>query len=766
MDDEEFTSEIADDGVEESMSKAGNELVSGVKSGANSAVNNIKKMNTGLNSTNGAATNKDQFKIPDAKKPAGQNPNGLTGNGIPSGDGLNKDKKDKKNGLDNDKDKNKDKKNGSGLGKDTPENKKNGLGGKESGLGSKDKEKSKSLGDRAKDLFKKKDKDNKLTDGAKKGIKNAWKALPFIAKIKIIGIGILILLIIFIIGLFAAQTSGTFVVLNNITQSFVCTMYEPLPEGSWSVSETYGWHYKENANGEDEEYFNNGIDLSVATGTKVYAVQPGTIIEMSENSEDGKYVIIDHNINDKYSYDTSTYQTKYSHLSSFDEFLEVNSDVVKMTTLGYSDSSGIIHFEVIKDGKNVSINRYFGYSEPTSNCKNRSISEDIPNDVYDDMIDFIDVNECNEMPETIDRDAYLDNCSDFCFNGTFAWPVPGFTHIGSGFGYRIDPIDYTTKFHGGIDINGVNIFGADVIASASGTATTSYGNVGCGTYIVIDHPDGSRTMYCHLSAIVISNGDEVSQGQVIGKIGSTGYSTGPHLHFVIKINGEAVDPTQYVGSGEDSELAMTCESGDSSGLNGGLKVTELINIDDKVLYNQVPTDILSYNDANFISEVLSAYKKMESAALAEGVSLSVNNSFRKPYGHTTSYMSDGTSGPPYDIAGDYMSEHHVGLAIDFSPVSDSFADTAAYTWLIKNSTKYGFFQRYTDANSSITQYIEESWHFRYVGVDVATSYINSGYTSYEEYYCKKLDDTKNTCKKFNWVKVSSGGGGNGSISKD
>ncbi|NLA82845.1 MAG: M23 family metallopeptidase [Clostridiaceae bacterium] len=100
-----------------------------------------------------------------------------------------------------------------------------------------------------------------------------------------------------------------------------------------------------------------------------------------------------------------------------------------------------------------------------------------------------------------------------------------------------------TRFHNGIDINAS--VGAAIVAADGGNVAVAGYNSGYGNYIMIYHSNGSATLYAHLSSMSVSKGDTVSKGQVIGGAGSTGYSTGPHLHFEIHINGGSVDPLGY-----------------------------------------------------------------------------------------------------------------------------------------------------------------------------------------------------------------------------
>lgn len=126
-------------------------------------------------------------------------------------------------------------------------------------------------------------------------------------------------------------------------------------------------------------------------------------------------------------------------------------------------------------------------------------------------------------------------------SGTFLWPVPSTTMVTSEFGYR-----WGTN-HNGMDISGSNVYGADIVASDGGTVTfASEDNSGYGKHIIIDHGNGFETHYAHCSALYVSEGEQVYAGQVIAAVGSTGYSTGPHLHFEVILNGTKVDPRNYL----------------------------------------------------------------------------------------------------------------------------------------------------------------------------------------------------------------------------
>lgn len=129
-------------------------------------------------------------------------------------------------------------------------------------------------------------------------------------------------------------------------------------------------------------------------------------------------------------------------------------------------------------------------------------------------------------------------------NISFKWPCPSSSRITSGFGGRSSPTEGASSNHQGIDIGAGS--GSSIVAAASGTVVVSTYSYSAGNYIMLSHGGGVYTVYMHCSQLLVSEGQEVSQGQTIGKVGSTGYSTGPHLHFGIRTGGQYVNPQNYV----------------------------------------------------------------------------------------------------------------------------------------------------------------------------------------------------------------------------
>ncbi len=117
--------------------------------------------------------------------------------------------------------------------------------------------------------------------------------------------------------------------------------------------------------------------------------------------------------------------------------------------------------------------------------------------------------------------------------------------VTSGFGPRVDPIDGTTKNHTGLDLRAAS--GSPILATADGVVRSAGPRGGYGNAVELDHGGGLTTLYGHASQVLVKPGEKVSAGQEIGVVGQTGRATGPHLHFELRKDDRAVDPTQYSG---------------------------------------------------------------------------------------------------------------------------------------------------------------------------------------------------------------------------
>ena len=151
--------------------------------------------------------------------------------------------------------------------------------------------------------------------------------------------------------------------------------------------------------------------------------------------------------------------------------------------------------------------------------------------------------------------------------GELAWPVPGYTKITSKYGMRVHPITGQYKLHTGVDIGAPT--GANFIAANDGIVVKAEYNTAYGRMVIIDHGGGISTLYAHGSEFLVEVGQTVKRGDAVLKVGSTGYSTGPHAHFEIRINGVVTDPMPYITNGivpgsEQDEASQNKPSGENT----------------------------------------------------------------------------------------------------------------------------------------------------------------------------------------------------------
>lgn len=143
------------------------------------------------------------------------------------------------------------------------------------------------------------------------------------------------------------------------------------------------------------------------------------------------------------------------------------------------------------------------------------------------------------------KDGSNTNKPDDSYNGgAFKWPCPSSTKITSDYGTRLSPMAGASSNHKGIDIAAP--YGSAIVAAADGTVSFAGYSSATGNYIMLSHGGGVYTIYCHCSALLVSTGQKVTAGQTIGQVGSTGISTGNHLHFGVTCNGSYVSPWNYL----------------------------------------------------------------------------------------------------------------------------------------------------------------------------------------------------------------------------
>lgn len=163
----------------------------------------------------------------------------------------------------------------------------------------------------------------------------------------------------------------------------------------------------------------------------------------------------------------------------------------------------------------------------------QKIKEEI--DIYQQELDLI------ELEILL---AAMEGANSDYVGGAFAWPAPGYYTITSTYGMRFHPVLKVYRNHGAIDIGAP--LGSSIIAANDGIVTKSTYSYSYGNMIMIDHGGGVSTLYAHGSELLVRVGDKVQRGDVIMKAGSTGWSTGPHLHFEIRVDGKTIDPYYYI----------------------------------------------------------------------------------------------------------------------------------------------------------------------------------------------------------------------------
>lgn len=160
------------------------------------------------------------------------------------------------------------------------------------------------------------------------------------------------------------------------------------------------------------------------------------------------------------------------------------------------------------------------------------------------------IDEYNKQFEEINRQIIalaMDGIDTQYIGGTFAWPIPGYTNITSKYGMRVHPITGVYKLHTGVDVGAPE--GANFVAANDGIVTKASFNTAYGNMVIINHGGGISTLYAHGSEILVEVGQTVKRGDPVLKVGSTGYSTGAHAHFEVRINGVTTNPIPYITNG-------------------------------------------------------------------------------------------------------------------------------------------------------------------------------------------------------------------------
>lgn len=214
--------------------------------------------------------------------------------------------------------------------------------------------------------------------------------------------------------------------------------------------------------------------------------------------------------------------------------LEEQKSLVEATKVGVESEKQALEELIVEKEKQITA------YETDINSKEAAIRE------YE-----LDIAEQNEIISQLEaavaeerRKLMEENGSVITYDGgMFKWPAPSYTRISSPFGWRLHPTLGVDKFHNGVDMAAPS--GTKILAAYDGEVVAAAYSASMGNYIMINHGDGLYTIYMHASALYVVKGDIVVKGEHIAAVGSTGRSTGPHLHFGVRLDGEYVDPMTY-----------------------------------------------------------------------------------------------------------------------------------------------------------------------------------------------------------------------------
>lgn len=226
---------------------------------------------------------------------------------------------------------------------------------------------------------------------------------------------------------------------------------------------------------------------------------------------------------------------------------ELNSQLAVLSSLKAEQEVQMSTYNAIYQAKNNELNNLIGQQANTEQLKQLAEAEIKEQEERAEQA-RIDYENWVEALAKQQQDAEAEatrKLAEIGLNG-LTWPLPGYNNVTSKFGMRRHPIFGYEKLHDGIDISGPDVNCKPIVAAYSGTVSLSQTYWGYGECIKIDHGGGIQTLYAHASVRLVSVGQYVNAGDTIALVGSTGNSTGPHLHFSFIIKGKFVDPLEYL----------------------------------------------------------------------------------------------------------------------------------------------------------------------------------------------------------------------------
>ncbi len=236
----------------------------------------------------------------------------------------------------------------------------------------------------------------------------------------------------------------------------------------------------------------------------------------------------------------TAYQDTITEISNYEETLEADkAELEELQAVVEEQKSTISSLESAKVAELASVNSEISDAEALAEEYEAEIK------AQEEVIAQIKAEIAAEEAKKAAAEASGETYEEKVYSGgVFTWPCPSSTRITSDFGYRESPTAGASTYHKGIDIGAS--YGAIIVAAADGTVTYAGYSSSAGNYVIINHGSGLRTVYMHCSSLAVSAGQTVTAGQTIAYVGSTGISTGNHLHFGVSLNGEYVSPWSYL----------------------------------------------------------------------------------------------------------------------------------------------------------------------------------------------------------------------------
>ncbi len=293
----------------------------------------------------------------------------------------------------------------------------------------------------------------------------------------------------------------------------------------------------------------NKLETAIAEGEQNLAVLEDELAE-AEEKVDTQNENLNARLRNMYKSGSVGFIDVLLDSSSFSEFL-TNLDMVEMI---YSSDQEVLsglqdaYDEVDKKKKEVeTLQTELQALKATAEEQQAQVTakkEEIAasNEETQEMINKLEA-EAQALTSTIVDKGSSSSSSSYT-GGEMAWPAPSYTRISQYYGWRIHPITGRSNFHGAVDLAAPG--GSPIVAANPGTVIIATYNSSYGYYVVVDHGGGVSTLYAHSSRLRVSVGQHVSRGQRIADVGTTGSSTGNHLHFEVRINGNRVNPLPYI----------------------------------------------------------------------------------------------------------------------------------------------------------------------------------------------------------------------------